>query len=82
MRKPDFRLCENKNADQLCIDCEATMRLCFRLCKDFFLMARLKLTIMYASQSKKINEPVLEKINNLGSDQVRHKPGCTITEAG
>ena len=25
-------------------------------------------------------EPVHEKTNNLGSDQVRHKPGCTVTE--
>ena len=28
------------------------------------------------------NEPVCEKTNNLGSDQVRHKPGCTNTEDG
>ena len=27
-------------------------------------------------------EPVHEKTNNLGSDQVRHKPGCTFTEDG
>ena len=27
-------------------------------------------------------EPVHEKTNNLGSDRVRHKPGCTVTEAG
>ena len=27
-------------------------------------------------------EPVHEKTNNLGSDQVRHKSGCTVTEAG
>ena len=27
-------------------------------------------------------EPVHEKTNNLGSDQVRHKPGCTVTEDG
>ena len=27
-------------------------------------------------------EPVLEKTNNLRSDQVRHKPGCTVTEHG
>ena len=27
-------------------------------------------------------EPVREKTNNLGSDQVRHKPGCTVTEEG
>ena len=27
-------------------------------------------------------EPVLEKTNNLGSDQVWHKPACTVTEDG
>ena len=27
-------------------------------------------------------EPVREKTNNLGSDQIRHKPGCTGTEDG
>ena len=26
-------------------------------------------------------EPVREKTNNLGSDQVRHKPVCTATQA-
>ena len=25
-------------------------------------------------------EPVHEKTNNLGSDQVQHKPGCAITD--
>ena len=25
---------------------------------------------------------VHEKTNNLGSDQVQHKPGCTVTEDG
>ena len=29
-----------------------------------------------------LDEPVHEKTNNLGSDQVRHKPGCTVTEDG
>ena len=29
-----------------------------------------------------LNEPVGEKTNNLDSDQVRHKLGCTITEKG
>ena len=29
-----------------------------------------------------IIEPVREKTNNLGSDQVRHKQGCTVTEDG
>ena len=27
-------------------------------------------------------EPVHEKTNNLGSEQVPHKPGCTVTEDG
>ena len=30
MRKPDFRICENKDADQLHGNCEADQRLCFR----------------------------------------------------
>ena len=29
-----------------------------------------------------IYEPVHEKTSNLGSDQVQHKPGCTVTEDG
>ena len=32
--------------------------------------------------SAEIYEPVREKTNNLGSDHVRHKPGCTVTEDG
>ena len=31
---------------------------------------------------KQIYEPVHEKTNNLGSDQVRHKPACTVAEDG
>ena len=30
MRKPDFCICENKDADQLCGNFEADQRLCFR----------------------------------------------------
>ena len=30
MRKPDFCICENKGADQLCSDCTADQHLCFR----------------------------------------------------
>ena len=30
MKKPDFCLCENKDADQLHSNCEADQRLCFR----------------------------------------------------
>ena len=30
MRKPDFCICENKDADQLCGNRDAEQRLCFR----------------------------------------------------
>ena len=30
MRKPEFYICENKDADQLCGNREADQRLCFR----------------------------------------------------
>ena len=30
MRKPTFCICENKDADQLCGNCKADQRLCFR----------------------------------------------------
>ena len=30
MRKPAFCICENKDEDQLCGNCEADQRLCFR----------------------------------------------------
>ena len=30
MRKPDFWLCENKGADQLCSNCTSDQHLCFR----------------------------------------------------
>ena len=30
--------------------------------------------------TKDSNEPVHEKTNNLGSEQVQHKPACTVTE--
>ena len=30
VRKPDYCLCENKGADQLCSNCTADQRLCFR----------------------------------------------------
>ena len=30
MRKPEFCICENKDADQLCGNREADQRLCFR----------------------------------------------------
>ena len=35
MRKPDFCICEIKGADQLCGDCTADQRLCFRDIKKY-----------------------------------------------
>ena len=31
---------------------------------------------------EKLCEPMREKTNNLGSDQVQHKSACTVTEDG
>ena len=36
MRKLDFCLCENKGADQLCSNCTADQRLCFRYTYSIF----------------------------------------------
>ena len=36
MRKPDFCLCEDKGADQLCSNCTADQRLCFRYTDSTF----------------------------------------------
>ena len=35
-----------------------------------------------AVKTSGVNEPVHEKTNNLNSDQVPHKPGCTVTDDG
>ena len=40
------------------------------------------MSVMFILMNFNINEPVGEKTNNLGSDQVQHKPGWTVTEAG
>ena len=39
-------------------------------------------TIELTGNVNQIIEPVREKTNNLGFDQVRHKLGCTVTEDG
>ena len=52
--------------------------LCTNLAINFLLLCIGKLV----SLKLKLLEPVHEKTNNLGSDQVRHKPGCTVTEDG
>ena len=36
VRKPDFCLCENKGADQLCRNCTADQGLCFRYMDNMF----------------------------------------------
>ena len=37
---------------------------------------------MIIVSSSTINEPPRGKTNNVVSEQVRHKPGCTVTDAG
>ena len=48
--------------------------ICFTKCVSYSLIFKI--------DTPSINEPVREKTNNLGSEQVRLKPGCTVTEDG
>ena len=47
-----------------------------------FSMACAKIQVFSLCSAMQTNEPMREKTNNLGSDQVRHKPDCTVTEDG
>ena len=50
MRKPDFCLCENKDADQLCSNCTADQHLCFRLSDSTIpLLLKSKIPRVYLS---------------------------------
>ena len=51
MRKPDFCLCENKGADQLCSNCTADQRLCFCYNSDSTipLLSKSKISSLYPS---------------------------------
>ena len=40
MRKLDFRICENKDADQPCRNCTAYKRLCFRFMGSSYMYIR------------------------------------------
>ena len=42
MRKPDFCLCEKKDADQLCSNCTADQRLCFRYTDNTTLSSKIR----------------------------------------
>ena len=52
-----------------------TAQMLFSICGPF-------INILYTYVFLELYEPVREKTNNLGSDQVQHKPDCTVTEDG
>ena len=58
MRKPDFCLCENKGADQLCSNCEADQRLCFRYTDSTIFFFFLKLKFQSSRLFLKLYRPV------------------------
>ena len=70
-----FYLCSVLVQAGLCLTCSETTLLVFPRGGSF------QSSVIMCFQ-KIFNEPVHEKTNNLGSDQVRHKLGCTITEEG
>ena len=50
MRKPDFHICENKDADQLRGNREADQRLCFRyIASTIPLLPKYKISSLYPS---------------------------------
>ena len=50
MRKPVFCICENKDADQLCGNCEADQRLCFRYTDSTIsLLSKSEISSLYPS---------------------------------
>ena len=59
----------------------AEQNLCILHGHIFVMRVELSLSICQVSSSIPY-EPLREKTNTLGSDQVRHKPGCSITEDG
>ena len=61
MRKPEFGLCKNKGADQLCSNCTADQCLCFRY-KD---SAMPHLLISKISSFKPLSVTVQADLSNL-----------------
>ena len=54
-----------------------------RLMKSSYPLIKMHLgLVILLWQAMYLFEPVREKTNNLGYDQVRHKSGCTVTEDG
>ena len=50
MRKPDFCICENKAADQLCGNCTADQRLCFHhMDSAILLLSKSEISILEPS---------------------------------
>ena len=73
---------ENKGADQLRGYREADLRLCFRICRLLVFPWGGSFINSRGLLPRYVFEPVHEKPKHLGSDQVRHIPGCTSTEYG
>ena len=49
LRRPDFCICENKCVDQLCSNCTAEQRLCFRYTDGTIPILKSKLSIFWFS---------------------------------
>ena len=56
MRKPTFRICKNKGADQLRSNCEADQRLCFPLTDSTIPLHCKPLAIFCASSARFVSE--------------------------
>ena len=67
----------------VCVDSVCKPHCCFSQdAAEMHMWTYCRTCMMATHGGYKKNEPVHEKTNNLGSDQVRYKWGCTVTEDG
>ena len=83
MRKPVVRASENNSIKHIIVKVLSLTHQVGQII-NFASYLNFKKTALYVFDTLYIpkNEPVPEKTNILGYDQVRHKPGCTVTEDG
>ena len=80
MRKPDFDLCENKGADQLCSNCTADQRLCFRDTQSTIPLLHKSEILSQVCVEPRVGNP--ENLSGNSFLKVRYKATCAFTEEG
>ena len=88
MRKPDFCLYENKDADQLRSNCEADQRLCFRYSNSTipfqseFSSFKLFSVAVQTRAGRKPQRPVFLNCGSISSVRIEHRVSATKEQFG